>query len=80
MYLHIISKDLIPKYYICNTDTGDKVIAHENITNYNIEPVKIDKRTIDMSNKNIGEWHVEYYIGDRKWLCKCSCRFCTFIL
>lgn len=28
---------------------------------------------IDLTNKNFGEWKALEYIGDKKWLCQCSC-------
>lgn len=78
MQFKVISKDLIPRYFICEDENGNSIIAHDNVINSCIEPVKVDKRTIDITDSNIEEWHVKYYIGSRKWLCKCSCgRLCA---
>lgn len=77
MAVKVISKDLIPKYYLCEQDDGNRIIAHENIVNYNILPITVSKRTKDITDEFFGEWYVLHYIGDRKWLCQCSCgRLC----
>jgi hypothetical protein len=78
--LNIIKKDLIPKYYVCELSKDKSVIVHENLLDSNFTKVRMDKRTIDLTESKFGNWHVHYYLGDRKWLCECSCgRLCAVI-
>lgn len=79
MAVKIIGRDIIPHYYICETSNGDKITLHENIINNNyFKAVKADTRVVNLANMDIGNWHIYYYVGDRKWLCQCSCgRYCA---
>ena len=41
-----------------------KIVDHEK---------KVNSRLIDITGQTFGEWHVDYFVGDRLWHCTCSC-------
>lgn len=41
-----------------------KIVDHEK---------KVNSRLIDITGQTFGEWHVDYFVGDRIWHCTCSC-------
>lgn len=70
-----IKKDIVPNYFVVKDKDGNEIRVHKNLMHENaFDEVKIkDKRMLDLTNTNSNNWHVLYYLGNRKWLCQCSC-------
>lgn len=78
MAVKVLRKDIIPKYYVCEYNSSILTL-HENLTKYEcINRVTPSKTAHNLEGKHINEWTVGFYMGDRKWLCQCSCgRYCA---
>ena len=63
------------KQYLCKCTncTEEKIIFGTNLKNLRGTICSNKKVTVDLTGQQIGEWEVLEYIGNKKYLCKCSC-------
>ena len=63
------------KKYLCRCSCGveKEVSAYKLTSGQSTSCGHLKNKFIDLTNKQFNDWTVIKYVGDHKWLCRCSC-------